>query len=116
MTTLPSVYRGDKFEFSFTCSWTAAQLPGGLKFTLREGVPESSVTDDADAVDQATTASGEITWSGSVVTVKIPASRTNTWPTGRLIWDVQGVDGDIPPGVYTIDSGTIVVQPDITRS
>jgi hypothetical protein len=115
---LPPHVRGDTFPYEGTLDddWTAEQFTGGLKFTLRQRYPASSVVTDADVVDQASTAGGEIVASGDSVEVTIPASRTTGWPIGRLYWDLQGVIAGGTPRVYTIASGSILILPDVTRS
>lgn len=118
MTTLDSHIRGDTFTYSFSLAspWTGATFSGGVKFTLRTSMPASSVTDDNDAVDQASTTDGEIVFSGADGTITIPASRTTSWPARKLLWDLQGVVSGSPDTVYTIDSGYILILGDITRS
>lgn len=118
MTTLDPHRRGDTFVRTFTLSsgWTGATFTGGVKWTLRQQHVESSVTTDADAIDQASVATGEIAFVGAVGTITIPASRTTSWPTGSLYWDLQGVVSGATPIVYTIDDGRIPVRPDVTRS
>lgn len=116
MTTLAQFRRGDTFVRTFTLAtgWTGATFTEGVWFTLRTTVPESSEVSDDAAVYQASVSGGEITFSGAVGTITIPATETNTWPTGRLHWDLQGKvsSGSV---VYTIDSGDIRVAADITR-
>lgn len=118
MTTLDSQKRGDEFSYSFTLGsgWIGSDFSGGIIFTLREEIPESTVTTDADAVDQASVAGGEITFSSTTVgTILIPGSRTTAWPKGRLYWDLQGVV-TVGERVFTIDSGTILIAGDVTRA
>jgi hypothetical protein len=121
-TTLVPVSRGDTFVYTFTLGggYTGATFTGGVKWTLRATVPGvGSVADDPDdseVVAQASVAGGEITFDGAVGTINIPASATTTWPVKRLYWDLQGVVSGSPDEVYTIDSGSIVVKADITRS
>lgn len=118
-TVLPSQMRGDKFEYVFTLgnSWTGATFTGGVKFTLRETLPPSSTVTDLDAVDQASVATGEITFVDEVGTIVIPGSRTTAWPAPKkLFWDLQGVVDGSPDVPHTIDRGTIVIDADITRS
>lgn len=110
--------RGDDFVYQFTLEndWQASMFTGGLKFTLRRSVPSSATVSDDDAVDQATAAANEITFSDATHgTVQIPASRTTTWPLGRLLWDLQGVV-TIGGHVYTLARGSIQIDGDITRS
>jgi len=127
MTDLAPHRRGTTFERRFPISppWTGDSFTGGVKFTLRRSIPEdSSVLNDDDAVDQATAEAGEITFEGEgteedpcYVTITIPASRTNLWPLGRLVWDVQGTVTDDPDDlVYDLDYGTLPVRGDVTRS
>jgi hypothetical protein len=124
MTTLAPQRRGDTFARTFTLSvgWTGAMFTGGMAFTLRRSVPASSVVSDADAVDQATAAGGEITFAGAgtsedpcVATITIPASRTNSWPARELYFDVEGTVSGSPDVVHTLDSGTIPILADVTR-
>jgi hypothetical protein len=124
MTTLgvlldPHV-RGDTFEYSTVLEdgWTFEQFTGGIRFTLRQRYPASSVVTDAAAVDQASTSSGEIVQGDEPedVVVTIPASRTTSWPAGKLYFDMQGVVAGGTPRIYTIASGVITILPDVTRS
>jgi hypothetical protein len=117
-TPLDPHTRGDTFDYDFTigAGWVFADFTGGLKWTLRKRPPSSSTTSDTDAIDQATTTGGEITGSGTAGTVLIPASRTTAWDTGTLYWDLQGIVSGSPNRVYTLDSGTIRILADITRS
>jgi len=118
-TVLDPQRRGDPFEYSATLQgdWVESMFAGGFKFTLRTKIPESTVTDDADAavVDQATSADSDIVFSDDTsFTVFLPSTRTTSWPRGTLYWDLAGqVDADHG---YTIDSGTIMILGDITRS
>jgi hypothetical protein len=119
-TQLPDHYRGDVFEYSFTLGggWTGSDFTDSLKFTLRESVPASTVTDDTDALAQASVSGGEITFDGSdtIGTITLPSSDTNTWPASKLYWDLQGVVSGSPDTAYTLDEGTILILSDITRS
>lgn len=116
MTNLADFRRGDTFVYSFTLgnTWVGADFTGGVFFTLRSTIPESSEVTDTNAVAQATDAS-EISFSGAVGTITIPASSTTAWPLGKLYWDVQGVVSGTPDTVYTIDAGEIQIRHDITR-
>jgi hypothetical protein len=121
MTTLDSQRRGDPFEYRFTLGngWTSASF-SEVRFTLRRRYPASSiVTDtDSDVVDQATLGEGEITFeSDTVGLIEFPSSRTTAWPALRLLWDLQGtVAGASPAASRTIDSGEIMIDPDVTRT
>lgn len=117
-TKLPDQKRGATFRYTFTLgnSWTGATFTGGVKFTLREQIPASTVHDDADAVDQGSVATGEITFVGAVGTIVFPASRTTSWPAKKLFWDLQGVISGAEPDVKKVDSGTILIDGDVTRS
>jgi hypothetical protein len=118
--TLPSHVRGDTFEYSTELEdgWTFAQFTGGIRFTLRQRYPASSVVTDADVVDQASTVAGEIVAGAEpeTVAITIPAERTTDWPAGKLVFDLQGVIAGATPRVYTIASGVITILPDVTRS
>jgi hypothetical protein len=116
--TLAPHVRGDTFIYSTALGngWVAADFSGGIRFTLRSRYPASSVTTDADAVDQATLAAGDIVASGANLTITIPAARTTLWAAGRLYFDLQGVVAGATPRVYTIASGVITILPDVTRS
>ncbi len=118
MTTLASHRRGDTFSRTFTLSngWTGATFTGGVKFTVRESIPASSVVTDDGALAQVSVAGGGIVFAAEVGTVTIAASVTTTWPAKRVYWDIQGVVDGSPDQVYTIDSGDISILPDITRS
>jgi hypothetical protein len=110
--------RGDTFPYSTVLQggWTAEQF-SSLKFTIRKKYPASTVVNDGDAdvVAQATTANGQIVASGTSVEVTIPASLVTDWPTGKLVWDLQGVLSG-SGRVHTIASGVITILPDVTRS
>jgi hypothetical protein len=118
MTTLSPHTRGDTFEYSFTLDspYSGSTFTGGVKFTLRQSVPDSSEETDTEAVDQASVDTGEITFDGSTGTILIPSTRTTSWPTGKLYYDLQGVISTSPVTVYTLASGQILIRPDITRS
>lgn len=117
-TKLEVQKRGDTFDREFTLGngWVGADFDG-VKFTLRTEIPPSSTVTDSDAVDQASVATGEITFVGNVGTIVIPASRTTAWPGNKkLFWDLQGVIDASEDLVYTVDDGTIVIDGDVTRS
>lgn len=118
MTTLDPHRRGDTFEYSFRLGngWVGSDFTGGVKFTLRTSPPDSNITTDDDAVDQASVSGGEIVFSGAAGTITIPASRTTEWPAASLFWDLQGVISGTPNVVHTIDDGAIRIKADITRS
>jgi hypothetical protein len=118
MTTLAPLTRGDTFEYSFELSgdWTGAHFSGGVAFTMRTTKPATTVVDDTDAFHQSTVANGEIVFDGAVGTVTITASVTTTWGPRSYFWDLQGIVTGPPDRVYTIDSGSVSVTPDITRS
>jgi len=118
MTTLASQRRGDEFKYTFTLGngWTSTMFTGGMKFTLRTSIPASSVVTDTDAVDQASVATGEITFSSATVgTVLIPGARTTAWPAKNLFWDLQGYV-TVGARPLTADDGTILIRGDVTRS
>lgn len=121
-TKLDPHTRGDTFDRSVPLlgDWLCADFTGGFKFTLRRSIPSSSTIDDTGAVDQASTETDDITCEEATCTVAFSAARTTAWPTRTLVWDLQGVitgetedDEDV---VYTIDSGTILIVGDVTRS
>lgn len=117
-TILEAQLRGDPFIYTGTLGngWVFADFTGGLKFTLRTAIPESSVTTDTGAIDQATTDASEITGSGTSVTITVPSSRTTAWPKGWLYWDLQGTISGATPQKRTIDYGKILIVGDVTRS
>jgi hypothetical protein len=119
LTKLDPHTRGDTFVYSFTLGngWTASMFTGGIKWTLREQFPASSVTDDADAIAQASVAGGEIVFSDTTHgTITIADSLTDSWLTKTLSWDLQGVVTGPPRRTYTIDRGTILILGDASRS
>lgn len=99
------------YSFSLTGGWAFENFVGGIKMTFRTSLPSGD--SDADALYQASTDGGQIEGEGEEVAIRIPAEVTNSWPTGVILWDVQGATID---SVYTIDAGTIRIVPDITRS
>jgi hypothetical protein len=116
---LDPVMRGDPFVMSFVLgnSWTSSMFTGGLKWTLRTREPSESVVTDTDAIAQATTTDGEITFSTTTAgSVSLPSSETTTWPAGRKHWDLQATVSGVVPRSYTIARGTIVIIADITRA
>ncbi len=116
-TALDPQLRGDPFVYTATLGngWVFSDFSGGIKFTLRTEIPESTVTTDTDAVDQATTDEGDVTGGGTTVTISIPSERTDAWPKGRLHWDMQGLITGATPAKRTIDRGTILIIGDVTR-
>lgn len=114
--TLDAQLRGDPFSYSSSLAGGWAQsMFQGFWFTLRDGIPPSTTVDDADAVDQATSAASEITFQTTTnFTVDIPEDRTTTWPLGRLYWDLVGVD--LAGKRHTLARGDIPIVGDITRS
>lgn len=117
-TTLDPQIRGDDFRYDFTLGngWVGADFTGGVKFTLRDGIPASTVVSDDDAVDQATTDDGDLTITGTAGSIVIPGERTTAWQAKRLQWDLQGTITGTPDRVYTIDRGEILIVGDVTRS
>lgn len=122
-TVLDPQRRGDPFVYKGVLDggWQNAMFPGGFKFTLRAFLPPTSQTTDTDTfpaggvIDQATSAAGEITFSDAVTFfVTFLSMRTTNWPARKLFWDMVGtVDSGHS---YTLDSGTIQILPDVTRS
>lgn len=110
--------RGDTFDYSLTLTspWTFATFTGGMKCTIRTALPESSEVTDSAAMAQATTTAGGITGADAVVRIVFPASVTNLWTVGSHYIDLQGTISGATPLVYTVDSGTIYVTADVTRS
>ncbi len=118
MTNLDPHRRGDTFVYTFRLGggWVGSDFTGGVKWTLRSALVDSSVTSDDDAVYQASVATGELAFSGAIGTLTIPASDTSLWPASKLYWDLQGVISGSPDTVYTIDDGRISITYDVTRS
>ncbi len=121
MTTLDPHRRGDTFSRSVPLAegWEWEEFTGGVKFTLRSTIPPSDEETDTAAVDQATDDAGEITFNETtrMITVVIPASRSNSWERGKLYWDLEVRVTDAPHDrVYTLDAGDILIQADFTRS
>lgn len=115
-TVLEPHVRGRTFtrHFTLTEPWVGATFAGGVKFTLRTGVPESGVGDDRDAVAQATVEGNEISFVVDVGTVELAPRRSRAWPLGTLYWDLTGIiNGD---EIHTIDSGTIEIVGNVTKS
>lgn len=110
--------RGDTFEESFTLStgWTGTSFTGGVQFTVRASVPATTVTSDTDAKFVASTDDGSIVFLGNIGTITVAATVATTWNPGTYLWDLQGAISGTVPKVYTIDSGTLTVRPDITRT
>jgi hypothetical protein len=113
MTSLKMV-RSDTFVKVFTLGngWVGSDFTGGIKFTIRDRVPEVDVVDDTGAI--LSVDESYMSFVGAVGTLTIPASMTNI-QTGRLYWDIQGTVTGSPNYVKTIDSGTMSVSGDITR-
>lgn len=121
MTVLAAHYRGDTFgtedmprQFTLGNGWVGSDFED-VWMTFRTTIPGSSTVTDDDAVDQASVLGGEITFVGALGSVVIPAARTTAWPAPKtLYYDVQAekLNGEI----VTIDSGTIPILADITRS
>lgn len=118
MTTLDPHYRGSEFRYSFTLGngWEGEMFTGGVKFTLRTAYPLSIVTDDNDAVEVASTETGEITFNGDAGTIVISAARTHMWPAQKLVWDLRGFITGPPARAFVIDAGHIVIRPNVGRS
>lgn len=118
-TNLGKHKRGDTFTrvFTLTSPWTNSSFTE-IWFTLRSTVPTSTVTDDTDAVGQVTKTGGGITFDvgGTVGTVKIAATATNSWPVSNLYWDLQGHVPGSPDEIYTIDDGRLQITADVTRT
>lgn len=121
MITLTAT-RGDTFGYSCTLSVDPTIYTGGIKFTVRNEVPDETVTTDADALAQVSVGDG-ITISGMVLTIEIPYTITTSWPIGKLRWDMQGVITGTPNTVHTFKNedgvsagGALLVAGDITRS
>lgn len=108
--------RGDPFDYSSTLTdGYVSSMIDEMWFTLRTAVPDSTVNDDADAIDQGKLTSSEITFSDATnFSVKIPGARTKAWPVDVVVWDcrvrVSGIDD------FIIASGTLLISGDITRS
>lgn len=116
---LDSQRRGDPFDYSSALEddWVESDFPGGFQLTLRTSIPESSVTDDEDegVVDKARSSAGEIVFSDTKnFRCFLSSVRTKPWPPQTLYWDFAGKVDD--EHSYTLKSGTIVIQGDVTRS
>lgn len=113
MTDLKMV-RSDTFVKIFTLGngWVGSDFTGGIKFTIRDSVPDGDVTDDTDAI--LSVDESYMSFAGAVGTLTIPASMTSI-QLGRLYWDIQGTVTGSPNYVKTIDSGHMKVTGDVTR-
>lgn len=120
-----TITRGDKERFSATISDFSGDLAASttkIQFTAKH----SSADDDSAAVILLTKASGRISvvppvfpatlatkleWIVTAADYNIPKLRKAL----RLEWDLQLVDEtETPFGVYTLDSGVMPVQPDLS--
>ena len=119
--------RGDTFIFQVQVLQPPAGAPPGtppvptnitgwfLWFTAKY----TYVDPDSRAVSALTSASSAVTItqpvSGTVV-ITMPPIATYAFPDGpvKLVYDVQGKDTS--GNIYTIETGTITVYPDVTRA
>lgn len=112
--------RGDEFSYTsgtIANSWVQSMFTGGVRMTFWEGdFPKSANVGDSSAIDQATTAAGDLTFpTTSTIKVLIPGARTTRWPSGKLVFDVQGVV-TIGARVLTLCRGEVLILGDATRS
>ena len=103
--------RGDTFDRLLNLSQSVLSFDE-IWFTVRSAYPESSVTDESDALDSGTLTGGEIVSTGARQ-VQVTIENTD-WPVGKLVYDVQvrSISGQI----FTIVRGAIKVYGDVTRS
>lgn len=120
MSTLPPMKRGD------TPKWEIAVLdedgaPLNLSgWTIRMTAKRSVTDTDAEAVFQLSTVDGTITLinaAGGIAQAQPLRSSTNTLTEDLTVsWDVQ-IARDVPTEeTYTVDSGTLLIARDITRT
>jgi hypothetical protein len=122
-------FRGDTFVILAQVLQVPSGLPYGSQpvptnvtgWTFWFTVKRYYADPDVLAVSQAITtdSTGNMTITDAVngkVTAILPALATLNFPDSptKLIYDIQGKDG--LGKVYTIDSGSITVVPDVTRA
>jgi len=116
-STKLTAVRGDTFVYTFTITGaTGTTFTGGVKFTVRQTIPETSEVTDTNALYQGSVTGGQISITGTAGTLTVPASATTLWPVGSWVWDLQGTITGPPVQSYTLAGGRIIVSADVTRS
>lgn len=102
-------HRGDKITITFTLDgeWVFEDFDE-LFMTVRDGLPASTVVDDSAALGKVA-----VTGTGTACQAVFPAATTQSWPAGKLNWDVQGKVGS---DVHTLESGLLTLIGDVTRA
>lgn len=121
MTTRLQMVRGDtkQFRSPVTLSGAAVDLTGGkLIFTVKKALSDA----DVDAVAQKSWDAGTphgitVTTPGNgiAITTIDPSDTAGLDAPVTLFWDLQ-YETTGAAQVYTVDSGTLLVTPDVTRS
>jgi hypothetical protein len=103
--------RGDTFIKTASLSQPLTSFDD-VWFTVRESYATTE-TDDSEAVAKGSIGGGEITGTGSDVTIELPDD-TTTWQQPQYVWDLQvkTTGGKI----YTAARGMLRITPDVTRS
>jgi hypothetical protein len=111
------MWRGDTTPFILTLDDTSYDLSAVTEIYFTAKVSPS----DADpGLFQLTKSAGQIVVDGAQpwkATIRPLRSSTNTLTaTTTLYWDVQVSVTGSPDTTETVDSGTLIVKPDITRA
>ena len=109
-------YRGCEYvrQTVLLGGYTGADF-SSLAFVVRQQIPPSWSSSDADALAKVTLAGGGIEIAGDVVTVTVPHSVTRSWPLGVVYAELTGIlqaSGHREP----LAAGTIHVRGDLGRA
>lgn len=111
------MYRGDNFvlEVQVAKNGIRQDITGWFMwFTAKYAYPDP----DSCAVTQRTTTDGIVFTdpANGKATITVPPLATRNFPDGRvtLVYDVQVKD--LSGAIWTVESGTLTVAPDVTRA
>lgn len=122
MSALPAMFRGDTPIWQTTVTnksdGTAFNLTG---WTARMTAKRNKTDSDADAVFQLSTVAGTVTFpdgaAAGVLQSQPEREDTSDLTTElTLFWDIQIAKDGSPDQTFTVDSGTLQVRFDITRT
>lgn len=104
-----AMFRGDSLAVTLTLTDDTFQTGDSVRFTVKRRLSDP----DEAAVVARTSDDGGVTLDGATASCVIhPADTHDLAGTASLVWDWQVTT---PTGVHTLDSGRLIVRPDVTR-
>lgn len=108
-----SIYRGDKFSFTFSIKDGSGNYINKTGFTPKAEI--RTTADDAAVAAEFNASLLDQTVAPGAVNIMLTAAETAALAAGKYSWDIQLTEDADPTNVTTYLYGDVTVTPDVTK-